>query len=215
MEKAIVFDMDGVIIESEPLYRIAANNVVCRYGGVYTEEIGKKEMGLGIIDASKVIIQETGINSTPESFSHEYIEEYLKVSEKLLKKNKGIDELIDYVKTRYRIAVASSTNIRVVKTLLKKINLYDKFEYLIGGDMVSNAKPDPEIYLKASSKINILPENCIAIEDSVNGAISALNAGMKVLIVKHSLSENLSFPKSCTIFENLTQIKNYLIDHEN
>jgi HAD superfamily hydrolase (TIGR01509 family) len=210
-EKAIIFDMDGVIIESEPLYRIAAEKVVNNHGGIYTDEIGKKEMGLGIIDASKVIIEETGINNiSPESFSKEYMEEYLKISDKMLKKNEGVNELISYAKKEYKIAVASSTNVEIVEKLLKKINLFNEFDFVIGGNMVTKAKPDPEIYSTASRNINITPDKCTAIEDSLNGAISALKAGMSVLIVKHSLSNHLTFPDTCIIFENLFEIKNYL-----
>ena len=93
-------------------------------------------------------------------------------------KKPGLDELLNYLKTTdLKIGVATSTDMKRTKIYLESINIYDYFDKIVCGDMIKNSKPDPDIYLKAASELELNPNECIALEDSPNGILSAYRAG--------------------------------------
>ena len=101
-----------------------------------------------------------------------------------IEKKAGLDKLLIYLsKNRYKIAVATATDRERTELYLKKIQVYDYFNIFICGDMVKKGKPDPEIYLTACRELNLLPEQCIALEDSPNGILSAFQAGCKPVMI--------------------------------
>lgn len=208
--KAVIFDMDGVIIDSEPVYRIASKNVVSRYGGIYDESISDKEMGLSIKESSRVVVNETGIKVDPDVFAKEYISEYLKLTEDMLKPNSGIERLLKFCSENYLTALASSTVIEIVNTLMKRFGFKKYFKYMIGGDQVENSKPDPTIYIEAGKNLGVNPDECIVIEDSLNGVKSAISAEMAPLVLKHSLNEKTIFPDTVRVFSSIEDIQDYL-----
>mgnify|MGYP003272422109 CR=1 FL=1 len=96
----------------------------------------------------------------------------------------GVYELLDYLKqVGFKIGLASSTSVAGVRSHLKEAKIEDYFQVIVGGDMVTNGKPDPEIYLRACRELGVVSENAIAIEDSHNGIRAAHAAGMKTVMV--------------------------------
>lgn len=183
--KAVIFDMDGVLFDTES---------VCMKAWDYAGElmgVGKagymvlKTLGMNADKAIEIIRDEFGddfdavkFKQTGREYSYHYFNTY-GVPEK-----PGLYEILDYLKKKgYKIALASSTNSQSVHHHLKEKGIEKYFDAVICGDMVEKSKPEPDIYLKACKELNENPADCVAIEDSKNGLLSAHRAGMQVIMV--------------------------------
>ena len=183
--KAVVFDMDGVLFDTES---------VCMKAWDYAGEVmgvGKagymvlKTLGMNADKAVEIIRTEFGagfdavkFKQIGKNYSYDYFNTY-GVPEK-----PGLYEVLDYLKNKgYKIALASSTSSQSVHHHLKEKDIEKYFDAVICGDMVEKSKPEPDIYLKACAQLNENPDNCIAIEDSKNGILSAHRAGLQVIMV--------------------------------
>lgn len=183
--KAVVFDMDGVLFDTES---------VCMKAWDYAGEVmgvGKagymvlKTLGMNADKAVEIIKTEFGagfdavkFKQIGKNYSYDYFNTY-GVPEK-----PGLYEILDYLKNKgYKIALASSTSSQSVHHHLKEKDIEKYFDAVICGDMVEKSKPEPDIYLKACAQLNENPDNCIAIEDSKNGILSAHHAGLQVIMV--------------------------------
>lgn len=210
--KAVIFDMDGVLHDSES---------ICDK----TWEIAAKEYNLP--DSSEIIAECRGCNKTDsiqiikKHFGQDFpAKKFLERTSELFKEiefTKGIDlmpyvkEALDYLKPKYRLALASSTRQESASRQLKGTGIYDYFETLTYGDMVEHSKPDPEIYLMACKSIGLKPEECVAIEDSPNGIRSAYAAGLSVIMVPDRIQPTAEIEKMCMkIIPSLGEIKNIL-----
>lgn len=210
--KAFIFDMDGVILDSE---------TICDK----TWEIAFKESG--ITDENDLINKCRGTNrhDTIEILKKYYPESFDAV--KFLNRTSDLfheiefaegiplmpfaKEILEYLKNRnYRIALASSTRKEAVYRQLKNTNVFDYFETITTGDMVLHSKPNPEIYQIACKSLGLIPEDCAAIEDSPNGIRSAFNAGMKAIMVPDKIQPTEEISKlTYHIFKNLQEMKSF------
>jgi len=209
---AVIFDMDGVIVDTEGLYREACKEVVRRYGGIITEELFIRQMGLRMKEAQKIVVELAKLPLAPEDFGKEYMEEFLKRAKSKLKPNDGLLELLDFLYSKVKLGVASSTVSNVVYDILRTIDVLNYFDYVIGGDMVENAKPAPDIYLKCAEHLKVEPENCIAIEDSPVGIKSAKTSGMIVYAIRHKENQGLDLSQADKVFDGLRQLKGFMVE---
>lgn len=207
--KAVVFDMDGVILDSESICDI-------------TWEITRKEFGLP--EGTDAINECRGTNRTDSCIILRRIfgedldaPKFLDRSSELFKEiefSKGIPlmpyakEILEYLKGKYRIALASSTRGPTVLRQLTNAGVIDFFETRTTGEMVLHSKPDPEIYLMACRSLGLKPKQCVAVEDSPNGAKSAIAAGMRTVLVPDRTKADESLMakcwKVCTSLKDLT-----------
>ncbi len=211
--KAVIFDMDGVLFDTES---------VCMKAWDYAGElmgVGKagymvlKTLGMNADKAIEIIRDEFGddfdavkFKQTGREYSYHYFNTY-GVPEK-----PGLYEILDYLKNKgYKIALASSTSAQSVHHHLQEKDIEKYFDAVICGDMVEKSKPEPDIYLKACKELNEKPSNCVAIEDSKNGLLSAHRAGMKVIMVpdlwQGEIETDSFLMAKC---ENLTEIMTVL-----
>ena len=185
MIRNIVFDMDGVLIDSEALILDARKEVAD----------GEK-----IADIEQTLLQCIGITApkTEALFFRTYgndfpYEKYKKMAGNIFQKKirdtglpvkTGVYELFAFLKeNHYKIGLASSTREEIVRKEMESIGLIDYFHVIVCGDMVSHSKPHPEIYLKSCELLGVQPSACYAVEDSPNGIRSCHRAGMKPLMV--------------------------------
>lgn len=189
--KAIVFDMDGVILDSETVcdrcWLIAAKEFGIKEPG----SILKKCLGCNKTDSILIIKESLGQDFDAEKYLKRTSELFHEIEE-----TEGVPllpfakECLEKLHGKYRIALASSTRKESVIRLLDRVGVLNYFETITTGDMVEHSKPNPEIYLKACASLNLNPDECIAIEDSPNGIKSGFSAGMKVIMVPDKIQPN-------------------------
>lgn len=182
---AVVFDMDGVLFDSERITRIMWKKAGEEFHVDDVENSVKDCTGRNISDTCVYLKNKYGENFPAYDFRmrcselfHSYVDEF---GLPLMPYAREI--LLSLKKKSYVLALASSTRKLIAEKELKEAGLYDFFTTVTCGDMVKHSKPDPEIYLYACSSLGFAPENCVAVEDSPNGIISAYSAGMKCVMV--------------------------------
>lgn len=183
---AIVFDMDGVLLDTETIsdrtWLIAGSEY-----GIAEEKIRllmHKCMGTNKQDTNKIIKQELGQDFPSDTFLQRTSQLFFKIeSEEGIQLMPYVKEALDYLSSKYIVCLASSTRKEHVTRQLTNLGLIKYFKTITTGDMVKHSKPEPEIYLLACSSIGVEPKNCIAIEDSPNGIKSAHKAGLTTIMV--------------------------------
>lgn len=189
MNKAVIFDMDGVIFDSESLVLSCWKIIGEKYGISDIDKVFPKCIGTNKQETKRIIMDFYGTEFPYDKFKVEASELFhKKTKEKGVPVKRGARELLSYFKVNgYQIALASSTRLEVVKQELEQAGLLKFFRVVIGGDMVSHSKPHPEIYERACQELGVNPTETYAIEDSFHGVRSAHAAGMKVLMVPDML----------------------------
>ena len=182
--KAIIFDMDGVILDSETIsdktWLITQDEMNVKTDKDYINMC----RGSNHNDTLQILHDVFGEGFDSECFLKRATELFHQIEE-----TDGIPlmpyarEILEYLKPKYRLALASSTNGVAVKRQLTNAGVIQYFETLTTGDQVVHSKPDPEIYIKACHSLGLEPEECVAVEDSPNGIRSAAAAGLKVIMV--------------------------------
>jgi beta-phosphoglucomutase len=185
--KAIIFDKDGVLIETFDSYLQAYIKILSKIGIKIKGNDVAKRYGIKGTEIIKQIAAENGKNITDEQakeLANEKDKLYLKFSEKNLKLLPGVKELLVYLKKKnYKIGIASSASKETIEQMMKVTKIENYIDAIVDGFEVKFSKPDPEIFLKCAEKLKVKPEDCIVIEDSVHGIEAAKRAGMKSLAV--------------------------------
>ncbi len=190
--RAILFDMDGTLIDTESIMHQAEYHAVTPLGYKMTDAIIHRMSGTVEEEAKRILMEVFG-----EQFPYEtYLAEFRAYTEKQIEENGlpmklGVLEILNWCReNRVPCAVVTSTAHAKALNRLQKLELDSYFEFIIGGDMVSHGKPAPDIFLSAAKKLNLSPSSCIAIEDSYNGVKSAHAAGMTTLMIPDMLPAN-------------------------
>ena len=183
--KAVVFDMDGVIFDSEKLVVDCWVETANRYGIADVEMMCQKCLGLNRVATKEVFLEHYGQDFPYDTYKQEMSDLYHKrAREGALVMKPGVVELLTFLKERnIKIALASSTRKQVVTWELTDAGIIDYFDEIVCGDMVSKSKPDPEIFLKACELLNVEPKESFAIEDSYNGMRAAHAGGLRPIMV--------------------------------
>ena len=185
MVKAIVFDMDGVLFDTENLTAASWHRTVKKLGCTDVTPYISEFLGLNAVYHKQAFLDKFGADFPYDEFiksSREYSVDFIVKHGVPLKP--GVFELLDYLKQKkFLIAVATSTRRETVLQHFKNAGITDYFDQIICGDMVEKSKPNPEIYLKAAAALGIAPQDCIALEDSPNGLTAAYRAGIKTVMV--------------------------------
>lgn len=183
--KAVVFDMDGVIFDSERLVIDCWIPVAEKYNIPNIKEACYECMGINAALTREKMKKRYGQDFPYDAYKAEMSALFFeKAKDGNLPKKPGVFELLDYLKEKQvKVALASSTRREVVLRELTEGGLVEYFDEIICGDMVSKSKPDPEIFLKACEALSVEPSDAFAIEDSYNGIRSAHAAGMKPIMV--------------------------------
>ena len=213
-DKAFIFDMDGVIIDSEPIHARAKMATLREYGiNLSAEEIGlDKYVGR----SAKSFWEDMKIRF-PETFTEDWqvmagkkYEKYMHIlnNDASIHAIRGIPELLQRLKDGgYRIGLGSSSVRPMVKNVLTRFGIIGYFDALTTGDEVEHAKPDPAIYLLAAQRLGVKPENCIVVEDAASGVKAAKAAGMKCIAVRNPHSGQQDLSMADEIIEKYEEIK--------
>ncbi len=194
--QAVLFDMDGLMFNSEAIYFAASEKAMQRRGKVYTYRIHKLIMGTTAETSMKTIIQELNLDDSWEALRDETQENFREFLPTMLKPMPGLMELLDYLEARnIPRAIATSTNRDLMETMLGIYNLEPRFTKTVTGSDIQHGKPNPEIYLKAAAALGVDPRQCMVLEDSSTGCRAGKNAGAYVVAVPadHSRDQDFSF----------------------
>ncbi|MBZ9687506.1 HAD family phosphatase [Clostridium estertheticum] len=183
MLKAVIFDMDGVIIDSEPTHMKLENETYKKLGIEVTEDEHHSFVGATSHYMWDALKNKYKLNQPLDElieYDRSQYFEYLNSDECEITLIEGVKELIqDLHENGVNLAIASSSPLNVIEAIAKKFQIEEYFEVFVTGDYVKKSKPEPDIFLLASEKLGESPENCVVIEDSHNGVRAAKKAGMK------------------------------------
>ncbi len=185
MLKSVIFDMDGLMVDTESLLQTFWCKAANQLGYPMTK---KHVLGIRSLSSKYAIPQLK--NLFGDDFDY-YAVRALRIkmmndyiSKNGLVKKNGLDELLQYLKTtNLKIAVATATDFQRTQIYLKSVKVFDYFDKIICGDMIENGKPEPDIYIEASKQLSLEPNECIALEDSPNGILSAYKAGCMPIMI--------------------------------
>ncbi|MFA6973113.1 MAG: HAD family phosphatase [Parcubacteria group bacterium] len=191
--KAIIFDMDGVIVDSEPIHERAEMQVCREFGMEVSKEEWNGFRGKKLEDIFSYASKKYGTGNEPiEKMIERKIEVYLSNALKDMQLLEGVSEFLEKLKndSHYHYALTTSGRRIQQDRILSKFGLEKFFEIMVTADDVSNGKPHPEPYLATVEKLGEDPENCLVIEDSDNGIISAKAAGCLACGITNTFSQS-------------------------
>ncbi len=208
MNKAVIFDMDGVIIDSEPLWHEVESSFYEEHGGVYGPEILERLIGSNAETAARIIKESLSIDLSIEKIIEVRYTKLRKLYEEKLELIPGFQRLIDQVaESELRCGLASGATDWMIDLTLDRFNLDHAFHHTLSADHVDKPKPAPDVYLASAKALGVPPENCVVIEDSPNGLHSAKAAGMKCIVTPNPiLAEYSDFSAADLIKPQLTDL---------
>jgi HAD superfamily hydrolase (TIGR01509 family) len=196
MLNAVIFDMDGLLIDSEPIWREAEKEIFAEVGITLTDEMCFTTVGLRIDE----VVNHWHSKYHWENPSQEIIKEKVidKVIELILQKGEilpGVIQTIEYFYSKnYPLAIASASSMRIIDAVTEKLKIKKYFTIIHSAEFEEFGKPHPAVFISTAKKLNVLPQNCLVFEDSLNGIIAAKAARMKVIAVPEPIHfENSKF----------------------
>lgn len=183
--KAVIFDMDGVLIDSEPLWRIAMIKGFNDIGVEFTDEDCRKTTGMRFKEVVEHWFKHHNItHSTPIELNNTVITNLIYLIHQKGAAMPGAIEILDFFRRKnFPIGLATSSNHILIEAVLSKTQTALYFNEVTSAEFLQNGKPHPEVFLKCAENLKVSPENCLVIEDSVNGVKAGKAAGMTVIAV--------------------------------
>jgi HAD superfamily hydrolase (TIGR01509 family) len=183
MVDAVIFDLDGVLIDSESVWDEARRAVVADNGGSWTETATRAMQGMSSPEWSRYLHDELGVSLDPGEISRQVVERMLAAYEREVPLLPGAVQAVRRLAERWPLGLASSSNRPVIDAVLESAGLTGCFSATVSGDEVARGKPSPDVYLAAAGKLGVAPERAAAVEDSSNGLRAGAAAGMLVIAV--------------------------------
>jgi sugar-phosphatase len=183
---ALLFDMDGLMVDSEPLWFEVEREFARARGGDWTAELGRACIGQGMAHTLEVMRDRFGFDVDQQRDSAAIVDRFVeRVGELSLKP--GFEELFAEAGARsVPRALASSSARRLVDATLRRFGVHERFEAVVSGDCVARPKPAPDVFLEAARRLGARPEACVVLEDSLAGVRAGRAAGMHVIAVPES-----------------------------
>ena len=189
MIRAVVFDLDGVILQTEEVWDEVRGRYVVDRGGRYDEAAQRAMMGMSAPEWSRYLAGDLGVPGTPEQISADVVRLMEARYREHLPLIPGAVEAVERLASRYALGLASSSNRPLIDAALSLSGLDRFFAATVSSEEVARGKPAPDVYLEAVRRLGVKPAECAAVEDSHSGIRSAAAAGMRVIAIP-----NPSFP---------------------
>ncbi|HYP47948.1 MAG TPA: HAD family phosphatase [Thermoleophilaceae bacterium] len=181
MIRAVVFDLDGVLLDSEQVWNEAKQQLTSERGGRWSEEAPRRMMGMSSPEWTAYMREELGVEMQVEEISSEVVRRLEQIYRKRLPLLDGAQEAVTRLAARWPLGLASSSNREIIDLFLELSGLEGSFDVTVSSEEVERGKPAPDVFLEAAGRLGVEPTACAAIEDSDNGIRSARAAGMRVL----------------------------------
>ena len=183
MIEAVVFDLDGVIVDSEHVWDAAREVLARERGGHWHEHAQKDMMGMSSTEWSRYMHDVIGLKDPPEEISAAVVSRLEATYREELPLIDGAPEAIARLAERWPLAVASSSNRPIINLVLELSGLDRFFRVTVSSEEVQHGKPSPDVYLEAALRLGVDPEHAVAVEDSHNGILAAKAGGMRVVAI--------------------------------
>jgi beta-phosphoglucomutase-like phosphatase (HAD superfamily) len=183
MTEAVVFDCDGVLIDSEPVWEEVRRGVVAEFGGHWEPDTQDRLMGMSTGEWSRYLSSELGVNLTPEDVGSVVVDRMAARYRQHMPWMPGAADAVRRMAERWPLGLASSAPLSLIQTVLDTGELRPYFQVAMSTEQVAQGKPAPDIYLAVTEAMRVAPTACAAIEDSSNGLRSAAAAGCRVIAV--------------------------------
>ena len=185
MVAAVVFDLDGVLIDSEPVWEQVRREYVAEHGGRWRPDSQQRLMGMSTPEWSSYLATELGVDAPPSRIAHEVVEEVGRRYETDLPLMPGAVDAVQRLASRWPLGLASSAARPLIDRVLAATGMTSLFEVTVSTEEVRRGKPAPDVYLTVAERLAVAPAQTVAVEDSSNGLRSASAAGMVVVAVPH------------------------------
>ena len=183
MIEAVVFDLDGVLIDSEPVWERVRRGLVAERGGQWVPDAQRRLMGMSTPEWAKYLSEDLGVGLPPDEVAAQVIDRMAASYREHLPLLPGAVEAVHRLAARWPLGLASSAPGALIETVLAAADLRSSFAVTMSTEQVPRGKPAPDIYLAVAAKLGQPPADCAAVEDSSNGLRSAAAAGLRVIAI--------------------------------
>ncbi len=181
MTTAVVFDLDGVLLDSEQVWNEAKEELVRERGGRWRDEAPHDMMGMSSPEWAAYIRDELGVDMEPGAISDDVVARQEEVYRERLPLIDGAVEAVERMAARWPLGLASSSNREIIDLFLELSGLTGRFRVTVSSEEVARGKPAPDVFLDVAERLRVDPAACVAVEDSTNGIRAARAAGMAVI----------------------------------
>jgi HAD superfamily hydrolase (TIGR01509 family) len=214
MIDAVIFDLDGVLLDSEQTWSDAREQLVRERGGTWRAEATRAMMGLSSPEWSRYLHDELGVKMFPEAISDAVVKRLMAIYREHLPLLPGASDAVASLASHWPLGLASSSNRPVIELVLDLADFRRFFSVTVSSEEVSQGKPAPDVYLEAARRLNAEPSHCVAVEDSTNGLRSAEAAEMTTIAIP-----NRRFPPAedalepaALVIDSIKQLRAELLD---
>ena len=183
MIRAVVFDLDGVLIDSEPVWEQVRRGLVAERGGHWAPDSQRRLMGMSTPEWARYLSEDLGVGLSPDAVAAAVIDRMAARYTEHVPLMAGAVEAVRRLAARWPLGLASSSPETLIQTVLQSAGLPSCFTVVMSTEQVAHGKPAPDIYLAVTAALGYLPPDCAAVEDSSNGLRSAGAAGLRVIAV--------------------------------
>jgi len=183
MIEAIVFDLDGILIDSEHVWDEVRQELADERGGRWNENASRDMMGMSSLEWSRYMRDVVGLSEEPEEISAEVVRRLEDRYRRELPLIPGAEQAVQRLAARWPLALASSSNRELIDLVLESSGLGRYFEASVSSEEVARGKPAPDVFLEAARRLGVGPTSCAAVEDSENGILAAKAADMRTIAI--------------------------------
>ena len=215
MIEAVVFDLDGLLLESEQVWNQAKEQLVRSRGGRWPAEAEHAMLGMSSPEWSRWMHDELGVPLSPEEISAEVVRLLAASYEERLPVLPGADAAVRRLAARWPLGLASSSNREIIDLALREAGWTDLFTVTVSSEEVERGKPAPDVYLEATRRLDAEPERCVAVEDSGAGIRSAAAAGLRVIAIPNPEypPDDEALELAAVVLESLEELDEELVEH--
>jgi pseudouridine 5'-phosphatase len=209
--RAVVFDMDGLMFNSEDVYTLVGEEILRRRGVEFTPELKSQLMGLQPQPSFEIMIDRCGLSDTWQQLAAESIRLFLELLDGRLAMMPGLAELLSALEQAgIPKAIGTSSSRQLATACLRPFDLEKRFQFILAAEDIAQGKPHPEIYLTAARRFGVPPAETLVLEDSRNGCLAAAAAGAYVVAVPGEHSRDHDFGMASLVADSLADPRLYL-----
>ena len=205
---AVVFDLDGVLLDSEQVWDAAREQLVRERGGHWHERAQRDMMGMSSPEWSRYMHDQLGVPDPPAEISAEVVRRLERLYRERLPLIPGAGKAVERLAERWSLALASSSNRELIDLALELMGLARHFQATVSSEEVGRGKPAPDVYLEAARRLSVDPDTAAAIEDSQNGIYAAKAAGMRVVAIpnRHFPPDSEALARADVVLDSLAEL---------